>query len=620
MSKGPSQVGTKTTTAIDPLRQEQAKYLSGGWQSAQNLLQQAPQTPWPGSQYAEPYPQQLEGYGNLYNAGVNATPLNQAAYNPFFASTSGQYGIQNSPAYGGYQNIAGGYMPGQQLAQQNAGLMSSYAGMAGQTGQQGNAALGQVGQNAANTGQQYAGFLNQNAAGIPGMVQPYQSQLGYNAATAGANNPAMGLLGQQASGAYLNSNPYLDSMFGSASDAVTRGYQTATAPRTQSSYAAAGRYGSPSLSNAVSQNEQNLGKTLGNMAADIYGTNYGRERQLQNAATETLGSQYLSGLGQSTEAARAAGALGLSAAEAQQRGYNLAGQQALQGYQQQGQNLYQGGSLGLAGYNQAGDLLQGAGQLGLANTQAQQRALEGLQQGYYQGNAQALAGAGLAGDLIRNNITGANAQVQSGAGLQGIDQARLAAQMQQYQQQQSAPWTNLSNYMALIGQPTGQSSISQQPIYGSPMAQGVGLLGAGAQALGGKGGSSGSGSGAGYGANNYWQSGADVPYGAYGDYGGGGGGGGGAGDWLGGIGKTAMSFLPFLFGSDRRLKEDTKVIGNIGSLPLHSFRYRGDPVRRFGFMADEVERVDPGAVVTTNLGFKAVDYGRAAASALAREG
>ena len=93
MSKGPSQVGTKTTTAIDPLRQAQAPYLAGGWESAQNLLQQAPQTPFPGSQYAEPYPQQIEGYGNLYNAGVNATPLNQAAYNPFFASTSGQYGV-----------------------------------------------------------------------------------------------------------------------------------------------------------------------------------------------------------------------------------------------------------------------------------------------------------------------------------------------------------------------------------------------------------------------------------------------------------------------------------------------------------------------------------------------
>jgi hypothetical protein len=73
--------------------------------------------------------------------------------------------------------------------------------------------------------------------------------------------------------------------------------------------------------------------------------------------------------------------------------------------------------------------------------------------------------------------------------------------------------------------------------------------------------------------------------------------------------------MPFLF-SDRRLKEDDQVIGNIGRLPLHTFRYKGDPETRIGFMADEVQQIDPGAVVTTNLGFAAVDYGRAAQSAL----
>jgi len=81
---------------------------------------------------------------------------------------------------------------------------------------------------------------------------------------------------------------------------------------------------------------------------------------------------------------------------------------------------------------------------------------------------------------------------------------------------------------------------------------------------------------------------------------------------LSGIGSVAGLFA----GSDRRLKEHTKVVGRIGKLPLHTFHYKGDPVKRIGFMADEVEKVDPGAVVTTNLGFRAVDYGRAAASAL----
>jgi hypothetical protein len=71
--------------------------------------------------------------------------------------------------------------------------------------------------------------------------------------------------------------------------------------------------------------------------------------------------------------------------------------------------------------------------------------------------------------------------------------------------------------------------------------------------------------------------------------------------------------------SDRRLKEDTKVVGHVGALPLHTFRYRDDPTHALhvGFMADEVERVDPGAVHTVALPLKAVDYRRAVTAALA---
>ena len=94
-----------------------------------------------------------------------------------------------------------------------------------------------------------------------------------------------------------------------------------------------------------------------------------------------------------------------------------------------------------------------------------------------------------------------------------------------------------------------------------------------------------------------------------------GGGGKGAGDIFGTIGKTAMSIMPF-FGSDRRLKEDIQQVGNVGALPLHVFSYKGDPTRRIGFMADEVEKIAPSAVQTTNLGFKAVDYAGAIGAAL----
>jgi hypothetical protein len=63
--------------------------------------------------------------------------------------------------------------------------------------------------------------------------------------------------------------------------------------------------------------------------------------------------------------------------------------------------------------------------------------------------------------------------------------------------------------------------------------------------------------------------------------------------------------------SDRHLKEDVVEDGDLfGVLPVYSFNYLGDPVRRRGLMAQDVERVAPSAVV--DLGsFKAVNYRRA---------
>ena len=86
----------------------------------------------------------------------------------------------------------------------------------------------------------------------------------------------------------------------------------------------------------------------------------------------------------------------------------------------------------------------------------------------------------------------------------------------------------------------------------------------------------------------------------------------------GGAGKLAGSLGSAWILSDPRTKEDSEVVGALGDLPLHVFRYKGDRSgdRYIGFMADEVERVDPSAVREMPSGYKAVDYGRAMASAL----
>lgn len=67
------------------------------------------------------------------------------------------------------------------------------------------------------------------------------------------------------------------------------------------------------------------------------------------------------------------------------------------------------------------------------------------------------------------------------------------------------------------------------------------------------------------------------------------------------------SILPFL--SDRRAKEDIRRIGQTdGGLPVYVYRYKGGDTFHMGVMADEVEVVQPEAVVQRPDGLKAVRY------------
>lgn len=67
--------------------------------------------------------------------------------------------------------------------------------------------------------------------------------------------------------------------------------------------------------------------------------------------------------------------------------------------------------------------------------------------------------------------------------------------------------------------------------------------------------------------------------------------------------------------SDRRIKTDEETVGKLmlptGELPVKTFRYKGDPIRRMGFIAQDVEKHDPGAVYThPRTGMKGVNYAR----------
>lgn len=156
-----------------------------------------------------------------------------------------------------------------------------------------------------------------------------------------------------------------------------------------------------------------------------------------------------------------------------------------------------------------------------------------------------------------------------------------------------------------MGSPTSYAGMSNPytSLAGSYGTQGVGLYGASNQALGN------AGQAIGYGGSlmsNMFSNQMDA-YKAQAA----------ASPW-GAIGNIVGMATPFALKaiSDRRLKEGIKLIGSVGALPLYLFRYIGDAVWRIGFMADEVERIDPSAVDTNEFGFKSVDYNRATMSAV----
>jgi len=72
--------------------------------------------------------------------------------------------------------------------------------------------------------------------------------------------------------------------------------------------------------------------------------------------------------------------------------------------------------------------------------------------------------------------------------------------------------------------------------------------------------------------------------------------------------------LGLLNWSDRRLKDDISKVGTLfDGTPVYGYRYKGAPAYHIGLMAQDVEKINPGAVIEIN-GYKAVDY-RAATEA-----
>jgi hypothetical protein len=86
-------------------------------------------------------------------------------------------------------------------------------------------------------------------------------------------------------GNYLNSNPYLDAMYGTASKQMTDAFQEGVMPSLNATFGGAGRTGGGAHGLAAGRAAGELGDSLAGLSANIYGGNYQQERdRMQQAA------------------------------------------------------------------------------------------------------------------------------------------------------------------------------------------------------------------------------------------------------------------------------------------------------------------------------------------------
>jgi len=238
--------------------------------------------------------------------------------------------------------------------------------------------------------------------------------------------------------------------------------------------------------------------------------------------------------------------------------------QALQGYGQAGSQAMQGAGLGLQGAQQAGNLGIAGAQAGLAGIGAQQA-------GYNLANTAGSNLASIGGQQLTAQQGIAQAQMQAGTAQQQQQQNIINQAIQNYATAQQYPEQQLSFMNSMLrGLPTQQMTTQGYQAAPSSLSQvtGLGLAGLGAyQAFGGASGAS---------------------------------------------------------GSDINLKENVIQLWKApNGLNVYEFEYKPEfkehPLcghgKFIGYMAQEVEKVMPEAVIVMDNGYKAVNYdmvGRAA--------
>jgi hypothetical protein len=95
---------------------------------------------------------------------------------------------------------------------------------------------------------------------------------------------SLGQQGQTASGAFLNANPYQQQMIQAATRPLEQKFSEQVLPGISSLYSKSGRLGSGAMERALGSATEGYGRALGDITANIAGSQYQTERGLQEAA------------------------------------------------------------------------------------------------------------------------------------------------------------------------------------------------------------------------------------------------------------------------------------------------------------------------------------------------
>ena len=514
------QPSTSSSTQVTEPWSGVQPYLKTAYSLASNAFQ-TPIQYFPGDTFVPMTGTQQQALGDIANRAESGSPTMNTANNQLQSTLGGNY-LYSNPAFNYLGGAASGQNVGSNVGYDLMGGIAQGQNMANNPVYNllGPTAQGaQTGTNPANyllggmAGGQYLGsnpanyYLNNVASGVNNAYNPGMADL-TQAASYGdvGSNVGYGLLSPTAQGAYLNSNPYLDQMYTAATDPMVRQYQNAVAPGIDSTAERAGRYGSDAYQNMHSQAQQNLAKSLGDTAANIYGQNYAQERGLQQSAQNQL-----SGLNQAELARQTQSALGLGqlyqggTGQQVQAGLGLGGLYGNELNQMLGagstigslygqdlnRQLQAAQGVGAAYSGDIGQQLQAGSTLGdiqLNELNQQLQAGQNLGNMYNTERENMLRSAVLAPTYAQNDYTDLNQLYNVGAAQRSEQQQQLADQIARYNFGQLEPRQSIAQYLSLLyggsglGGAVSSSGTSTTPLYGgSALSSGLGgAIGGGA--------------------------------------------------------------------------------------------------------------------------------------------